>query len=95
MASGRIAAESRWLRMDVFAAHAEFFFAFLLLGIGLFRAIHGVATRQRRAVLIGLGCLLLGSLSMAKQDYSVFWLVDGCLDSGGRYDYDAQSCEYR
>jgi hypothetical protein len=60
---------------------------FILAGWGLWR-------RQGKQVALGLGCLLLSSLLWWRTGHAEFWIVDDCLDAGGRYDHQTQVCEF-
>ena len=45
---------------------------------------------RARYLLVALGILLFGFMHWF---YYSWFLVDGCLDRGGRWDYEARRCE--
>ncbi|WP_020647663.1 DUF2964 family protein [Solimonas variicoloris] len=79
--------------METLVQYGGFFLALAFVVVGLFAAVRGVLVKRRKAVLVGLICLLLGIAWFAFESHAEFWAVDGCLDSGGRYNHEAQRCE--
>ena len=60
---------------------------FVLTGFGLWR-------RRGKQLVLGLGCLLLSGMLWWRTGHAEFWLVDDCLDAGGRYNHQTQECEF-
>lgn len=68
--------------------------ALLLVPIGLVFFVLGLRRQQHKRLILGVGCLLISGVLWWRTDHVEFWLVDRCLDAGGRYDYQAQECEF-
>ena len=66
----------------------------LLIPLGLVTTALGFRRRRREQVRIGVGLLLLSDLIWWRTRHAEFWIIDDCLDAGGRYDPQAQACEF-
>ena len=67
---------------------------YMLILVGLAMTIVGFVRKHRRWRLVGLGLVFFGVLLLVRQAKTAFWGIDGCLDSGGRWDAALQRCEY-
>ena len=47
---------------------------------------------------VALGCIALPALLLAALAFYLWWsdflTIDGCLDDGGRWNYEARVCEF-
>lgn len=80
--------------VEALVQYAGFFLALAFVLIGLVAVVRGVLAKKRKAVLVGFSCLVLGVAWLVFESHSEFWTEDGCLDSGGRYNYEVHRCEH-
>ena len=80
--------------MEALIQYASSFLALALAVIGLVAVTRGILVKKRRAVGVGLSCLVISIAWFAFEINSEFWAVDDCLDSGGRYSYEAHQCDH-
>lgn len=52
-----------------------------------------MARNSKRALVAGAIALAIAGLGYARLNYSEFWLMDRCLDSGGSYNKVQRTCE--
>ncbi len=62
--------------------------------VGTLVLISGIRSRARTKQIVGAVLLIVAALLTWRIVASEFWAVDACLDSGGRYDYEASGCVY-
>ena len=68
--------------------------AVLLIPLGLALVLVGFRRRQHQRLVVGIGCIILSTVLWWRTSHAEFWMVDECLDAGGRYDYQAQVCQF-
>ncbi|WP_098063526.1 hypothetical protein [Longimonas halophila] len=68
--------------------------AALLVPLGFAFAGLGLWRHRGKQLAFGIGCLLLSGLLWWRTSHAEFWVVDDCLDAGGRYNYQTQVCEF-
>jgi len=68
--------------------------AVVLVPLGLVLAGRGLRRRRHGMLAVAVVCLLLSGFLWWRTSHAEFWIVDSCLDAGGRYDHQAQTCEF-
>ena len=66
----------------------------LLIPIGVTSIILGIRHDQQRRYIFGIGCVILSAILFWRTSQAEFWVVDRCLDAGGRYNYETQTCKF-
>ncbi len=79
---------------EVLIEYALIGIAVLLIPLGFTLVILGLRRRQRKQLVIGIGCIVLSAALWWRTNHAEFWMVDRCLDAGGQYNYQAQTCEF-
>lgn len=75
----------------------EYLLVFLGMALGIigFIVLVVALVRRRRSLgMVALSFLVIAAILVGRLGYAEFWDVDTCLDSGGAYNYDAETCEY-
>lgn len=66
----------------------------LLIPAGLLLLIFARLRWSHRATLAGLVLMALGALLLVRMHYAEFWQIDRCLEAGGRYDQQSDTCVF-
>lgn len=65
----------------------------LLFLLSLIAGVIALFKKRKYLGICSLIGLLLSGMLMGSSTFSDFFQVDRCLDSGGRYNYEANVCE--
>ncbi|WP_089712996.1 hypothetical protein [Halomonas daqiaonensis] len=68
--------------------------AVLLIPLGVVLALAGFRRRQYQLLAVGIGCIILSSVLWWRTGHDELWVLDRCLDAGGRYDAQLQECKF-
>jgi hypothetical protein len=79
--------------MEVFIEYGLVFLGLFLGPGGLVTIVVGAIRRSRQALVAGVACVAVAVVLLTRMGYAEFWLVDGCLDSGGRWNDAEGACE--
>ena len=79
---------------EILIEYALIGLAVLLIPLGIMLALAGFRRRQRQLLAVGIACVVLSGVLWWRTGHAEFWVVDRCLDAGGRYDSQAQECEF-
>lgn len=81
--------------MEILVEYFLLVLALVLVPAGATSVVLGVIRERRKVVVLGVCSILAATLLLLRTQYSVFWMVDECLDSGGRVNYAESNCEHR
>ncbi|MFC6633811.1 hypothetical protein [Microbulbifer taiwanensis] len=79
--------------IESFLEHTLVLAGILLIPAGLLLLIYSRLRWSHWATKTGVVLMALGALLLVRMHYAEFWLMDSCLDAGGRYDRTAGTCE--
>jgi hypothetical protein len=82
-------------KMSIFLAYGIIVIAPLLILLGLAVLVRGKARKNRSTLLICCMGVVVGIALFSYDRFGSFWAVDNCLDSGGRYNYESNVCEFK
>ena len=81
--------------MSVFLAYGTIVLSPLLIVFGLIALVRGNVRKDPAALFIGWIGVLAGFALLLFDSFGSFWAVDSCLDSGGRFSYESNVCEFK
>lgn len=80
--------------MEVLIEYSLFLLAAIMVPVGIGASAAGCIKRKAKWVRVGSFVAVIGVILLARTHFSEFWVVDGCLDSGGRFNYESRGCEF-
>ncbi len=66
----------------------------IVVSISLVLAVWYLARKNKFKFIGSLAILTISLIGLFALEHTVYWKVDSCLDSGGRYSYEQGRCEH-